>query len=137
MSPERSVLPPDEFVLRRIHKHQVDAGPPAVVSYTGFRPTPEDTDGLSVYRAMLVTPAQAAAGGRKPGEYYVARLAVGDLQSLGLTVLIDERTEGPPGHALIPELSLEACRRDKAKLRAIQVRLAELASGCVVHRPDA
>jgi hypothetical protein len=96
-----------------------------VIAFTGFRPTPEDTAGLSVYREKLVSPAQVAAGGRKPGAYNVARLRVGSLHQLGLSVVVDEQVEGPAGHALIPELSVDACRRNKMQLRAVQVRLAE------------
>jgi hypothetical protein len=137
MSQEATPLPEDEFILRRIHKNQVGTGSPPAIGFTGFRPTPEDTAGLSVYRENLITPAEVAASGRKPGEYFVVRLPVGELRLLGLTVVADERPEGPTGHALIPELNLEACKREKAKMREIQVRLAELASQNVVHSPDA
>jgi hypothetical protein len=74
MTSEVPILPDEEFVLRRIHKNQVDAGPPPDIGFTGFRPTPEDTAGLSVYRERFVSAAQVAASGRKPGEYYVVRL---------------------------------------------------------------
>jgi hypothetical protein len=78
-----------------------------------------------------------AAAGRKPGEYYVVRLPVAALHGLGLSVVADEQAGGPAGHALIPELSLDAYQRDKARLREIQVRLAELAGQDIVHYPDA
>src|SRR5947209_4144536 len=128
MSPGPTRLGGEESVLRRIHKNQVDPGPPPAVGFTGFRPTPEDVAGLSVYRASLVSAAEVAAGGRKPGEYYVVRLPVSALNGLGLTVVADEQPGGPAGHALIPELSLEACQRNKLRWREVQVRLAELAS---------
>jgi hypothetical protein len=137
MSQEAARVSDEEFVLRRIHRNQVDAGPPPVVGFTGFRPTPEDTTGLSVYREQLISAAEVAAGGRKPGEYYVVRLTVRALRDLGLTVVADEPTGAPAGHALVPELSLDACRRDKARLREVQVRLAELASQNIVHFPGA
>lgn len=66
----------DEFLLRRVHQHHVDPGPPIVIGYVGFRPTPEDTQGLSVYREKFITAAEVAASGRKPGEYFVVRLSV-------------------------------------------------------------
>ncbi len=135
MNHESQGLADEEFVLRRIHKNHVDPGPPVIVGFTAFRPTPEDTAGLSVYREKMVAPAIVAAGGRKPGEYYIARLQVSSLRQLGLTVIPDEQAAGPAGHALIPELSLGACRQEKAKLREIQVRLAELASQNIVHIP--
>src|SRR5262249_7787977 len=101
-------LADEEFVLRRIHRNHVDPGPPLLVGFTAFRPTPEDTAGLSVYREQHTAPADVASSGRKPGEYYVARLSVQALREMGLTVVADEQAAGPAGHALIPELSLEA-----------------------------
>jgi hypothetical protein len=136
MSQQSLCLADEEFVLRRIHKNHVDPGPPPLLGFTGFRPTPEDTAGLSVYREKQISPALVAASGRKPGEYYVVRLSVRSLRQLGLTVVAAEQTEGPAGHALIPELNLAACRQEKARLRELQVRLTELASQNIVHFPD-
>lgn len=65
MSHESQCLADEEFVLRRIHKNHIDPGPPAIVGFTAFRPTPEDTAGLSVYREEMVAPAIVAGGGRK------------------------------------------------------------------------
>src|SRR5438132_4710032 len=115
---QQAAVAADEFVLRRIHRNQVDAGPPPAVGFVGFRPTPEDIAGLSVYRENFVSAAEVAASGRKPGEYYVTRLSVAGLQSLGLAVIADEQADGLTGHALIPELSLAACQRDKPRCRA-------------------
>ena len=106
-------LADEEFVLRRVHKNHVDAGPPAVIGFLGFRPTLEDTAGLSVSREKMVSAASVAASGRKPGEYYVARLSVLSLRQLGLTVVAAEQAEGPADHALIPELSIAAYRQEK------------------------
>ena len=125
----------DEFLLRRVHQNHVDPGPPIVIGYVGFRPTPEDTQGLSVYREKFITAAEVAASGRKAGEYYVGRLSVAEVTSLGLTVIADEQANGPPGHALIPELSFSAIQRDKRRLREAQVHLAALASQAIVQCP--
>jgi hypothetical protein len=125
----------EEFVLRRIHKNHVDPGPPLTVGLAAFRPTLEDTAGLSVYRAEYVSPADVDAGGRKPGEYYVARLSVHQLRHLSLSVIEDEQLEGPVGHALIPELRLSAYQQDKQKSRELQLRLAELAMRDIVLVP--
>ena len=126
----------DEFVLRRIHKNMVQAGPPPIVSYLGFRPTPDDTNGLSVYREIHIAALDVAASGRKPGEYYVARLRIADLAALGLSVVVDEQAHGPPGHALIPELSFDACQQNQTHCRQIQIRLAALACSAVVVMPE-
>ena len=137
MNQGRSPIAPDEFVLRRIHKNHVDSGPPVFISYVGFRPTPDDTEGLSVYREGQVTADEVSTSGRKAGEYYVARLSVRDICALGLSVVSDQQTPGPAGHVLIPELSFPAYQRDKARLREIQVRLAALATQHIVHHPTA
>src|SRR5438128_1399180 len=75
MSQSPAALSADEFVLRRIHKNHGDAGPPVVFGFTTFRPTPEDTSGLSVFREKSVSAAELAFSGRKPGEYFVVRMA--------------------------------------------------------------
>lgn len=135
MSQGEQPIQAEEFILRRVHHNHVDPGPPIAVNYTAFRPTPDDTAGLSVFREQYSTAAQVAAAGRKPGEYYVVRLSVRDLQRLNLTVVPDEQPGGPPGHALVPELSVDSCKRDRARWREVQVRLAELANQNVVHAP--
>jgi len=125
----------EEFVLRRIHRNHVDRGPPLMIGLAAFRPTPEDTVGLSVYRENHVSPADVDASGRKPGEYYVARLSVRHLRDLGLSVIEDEQPQGPAGHALIPELSLSNYQQDKQKSRELQLQLAELALQNIVLVP--
>jgi hypothetical protein len=132
---ETSPVAAEEFVLRRIHKNHVDPGPPLAIGLAAFRPTPEDTAGLSVYRGKHASPADVDAGGRKPGEYYVARLSVRQLRHLGLSVIEDEQPQGPAGHALIPELSLSAYQQDKQKARELQIQLAELAGQDIVLVP--
>jgi hypothetical protein len=135
MDQQASRVPDEEFVLRRIHQNHVDPGPPLVIGLAAFRPTPEDTAGLSVYRAKHASPAEVNGSGRKPGEYYVARLAVQELRHLGLSVIENEQPHGPTGHALIPELTLSAYQQNKQSARELQVRLAELAAHDIVLVP--
>jgi hypothetical protein len=135
MDHEASPVSDEEFVLRRIHQNHVDPGPPLVISLTAFRPTPEDTAGLSVYREKFVSPINVDVSGRKPGEYYVSRLSVRQLRHLGLSVIEDEQSQGPAGHALIPGLSLSAYQQDKRKARELQIHLAELAGQDIVLVP--
>lgn len=129
-------VPVEGFILRRIHRSQCDRRLPLPVLLAAFRPSKADTTGLSVYRATDVSPAELAAAGRKPGEYYVVRLPVRALHALNLTVITDDRTDGPPGHALIPELNLSAYERDKEAWKAVLVELGRLASQDIVHEPD-
>jgi hypothetical protein len=108
---------------------------PIPVMRLAFEPRRNDTDGLSVYRSLFVTPSYLSAAGRKPNTYYVASLRVGDLKGLGLSVLPDPSREELPGHALIPELSFEEMRRDKRRSKEIQLELARIASRAIVYEP--
>lgn len=126
----------DEFVLRRIHRSHCNLSLVPPILPAGFRPSKADTTGLSVYRAKYLSPVQVATVGRKPGEYYVVRLSVETLRALNLTVVLDELAQGPPGHALIPELGLTAYEQYKEILKPVLVELARLASSAVVHQPD-
>jgi hypothetical protein len=129
-------LSADEFILRRIHKsHSAPLGPQIILP-AAFRPSQEDITGLSVFREHLVTAAEVAAAGRKPGEYYVARLSVRTLRDLGFTVIDDDQPNGLRGHALIPELGLEAYQRNKSTLKCAMAELARQGSQAIVHHPD-
>jgi hypothetical protein len=136
MSPGQAPLAADEFILRRIHKNHCDVQLPRTIHFAAFRPSNEDTTGLSVYRARYISPAQVAAAGRKPGEYYVARLPLQALYDLNLTVVPDEKAGGPPGHAVIPELSLAAYERDKKRCKDVLMELARLAGQAIVHQAE-
>ena len=125
----------DEFILRRVHKIHLDANQPLPVLPAAFRPSEADAAGLSVYRAKFVSPLEVASAGRSPANYYVVRLAVQSLHNLGLTVVPEEHPAGPPGHALIPELSVTSYRQNKEQMKAVLVELARLASLAIVHSP--
>ena len=62
-----SPVPPDEFILRRIHQNHCDRALPVPILLAGFRPSKADTAGLSVYRVKDISPAQVAASGDTPG----------------------------------------------------------------------
>jgi hypothetical protein len=113
-----------ECVLRRIHQNHCDPALPVAIFLAAFRPTHADTAGLSVFRENEISSEQVAASGRKPDEYFVARLHVEDLQALGLSVVRDDLPLGPPGHALIPEISAHAYQNDKEKCKALMIELA-------------
>lgn len=135
MSDAREPLGPEEHVLRRIHKNQANPGQVLAILPAGFRPGKADVDGLSVFREKLVSPTEVASAGRKPGDYYVVRLSVQALNTLGLSAVADVKPNGPPGHALIPELAFTAYEQDKERLKAVLVELARLGSQAIVHQP--
>jgi hypothetical protein len=138
MSPRdrQGLVGQDEFVLRRIHRNHCQTDLPRVIHFAAFRPSHEDTRGLSVFRERSVSAAQVAASGRKPGEYFVARLSVQSLRDLGLTVVPDADASTLPGHALIPELALADYERDKPRLKDVLLELSRLAGQTIVHEPD-
>jgi hypothetical protein len=127
-----------EFVYRRIHRAYYQAGLPIPIQPAAFRPNQNDISGLSLFRAAFVQPADTLASieASKRINYYVARIAVQDLDRLGLTVVPDPDPDGPLGHAIIPELSGQAYQADKQRLKQIQVELAKLASAAIVHEPS-
>jgi hypothetical protein len=126
-----------EFVYRRIHRSYYRDDLAIPTQPVAFRPNANDTTGLSVFRANLVRAEDTLANvdASKRSDYYVARLAVRDLRRLGLTVVPEPDPNGPPGHAVIPELSWQSYQANKHHLKQIQVELAKLASAAIAHRP--
>ncbi len=135
MSHLRDAVGPDEFILRRIHKNHFNPGLPRTINFAAFRPKQADTAGWSVYREKYISPAEVAATGRKPGEYCVVRLPVHSLSALNLSVIPDEEVGGPPGHALIPELSWAAYQQNRQRSKEVLVELAQLASQSIAYEP--
>lgn len=135
---EQQPVDASEFVYRRIPRTYYQAGLPIPIHPAAFRPNSNDTTGLSVFRAAFVQPADTLANieAGKRNNYYVAQIAVQDLHRLGLTVVPEPDPNGPPGHAIIPELSWQAYQADKQRLKQVQVELAKLASAAIVHQPS-
>lgn len=135
---ERDPVEENEFVYRRIHWRYFDASLPVSIHAEAFRPTDKDTTGISTARAAFSMPQDTLANldPAKAKDCYVARISVRDLQKLGLSVLPDPIPGGPPGHAVIPELSWPTYQADKNRLKPILVELAKLASADIVHKPS-
>lgn len=127
-----------EYVLRRIHRSFVDETLPVPFRPVAFRPNANDKTGLSVFREACVTAKDTlgAVPDAKKDDYFVARLTVAELTRLGLTVMPEPDPNGPPGHAVIPELSWDAYQADKQRWKVVTVELARLASADIVHRPS-
>lgn len=135
---EHQPVDASEFVYRRIPRAYYKSGLPIPIHPAAFRPNKNDTTGISVFRAAFVQPADSVTNidASKRNNYYVARIAVQDLRRLGLTVEPDPDPYGPPGHAIIPELSYQIYQADKQRLKQIQLELAKLASAAIVHQPS-
>lgn len=135
MKSERDPVSLDEFVFRRIHRSHFKGNLPVPVVRPAFQPNKHDTKGISMFREEFVSAPELANAGRKPGEYYIARLSVRELKDrLDLSVVPDVDESQPPGHALIPEINTSRMRDPRSK--ELQRELAKLASKSIVHEPE-
>lgn len=95
-----------EVLYRRIpdSKGWYDAGsPPSSLSPDAFRPTENDTTGLSLSRAKYKSVEDAALG--RPGKtFWVAKLLAGEMRLHGIE-LVPRPLPGDPGHAEIPSMT--------------------------------
>jgi hypothetical protein len=89
-----------------------------------FRPNPNDITGLSLERARLASPEDAARGRGSSG-YYIARIKCKDIRDLGLAVA-PTPSDDRPGHVELPGLTYENRKSDQAE--EWQVQLADLAT---------
>ena len=133
MADESDPVEAGELVMRRIlNKSEfVNLELELPVNRLAFRPTSDDTDGISLYRSAFTTAATIANSGSNPLGYFVAEIATENVRDEGLSVVQDPLSDGPRGHCLIPEIRVET--RDATKLQ--QFALARLASVNLVHKP--
>lgn len=138
MVTETDPVSDDEYVYRRVLKqyyNDIPSWPGDRVDRLAFRPTDKDTEGLSVYRAPFVQPAELDIDSEGcPGRYYVARIPVRALREIGLSVEPNP-ADGPQGHSLIPEIRTGLKGKDKESSKEKQVALARLASEFIVYTP--
>ena len=137
MKREDEPITPDEFVIRAIWTGFYNPQNPLPILATAFRPRPDETDGISVFRAACVAKPEdvlVVFAEDKRDKYALALLPVAELLKLGLTVE-PAKIEATPGHAVLPELNCTAVSSDKAKWREIQNKLAELANANLVRAP--
>ena len=131
---------PSATVLRRIHKNDFDPRRQPPFLRGAFNPGSQDSDGLSVYveGEKGTTPESLAAGGRKPGEYYVVRFTTSELAAIGVSVVATpELDPDTPGHCSLPELSAACKASTPEAVKELQVRLTELAADRIVVTPTA
>lgn len=130
---EHDPVDASEFVYRRVHPRFYDSHLSLPVLFEAFRPAKRDSTGLSVLRALFARPEDVLPPDpTKAAGYHVAKLAVRDLFTLGLTVKPEPIVGGPPGHAVIPELSWSAYDLDKNRLRPVLIELGRLAGLSIV-----
>lgn len=137
MKGEHEPVTPEEFVIRLIWKSYYDPTQPRPIQSGGFSPKPNETDGISVFRAACVaTPEDVLAvfAPEKRDGYAIALLPVAELTALGLTVQT-VKIDAVPGHAVLPELNIGASKAAKAKWRDTQKLMAALANIRIVRVP--
>lgn len=105
MQPGSEPIGDDELLYRRVLLEHFDPSASPHPSPLAFRPTNEDTSGLSLSRAKYTSVADAARG-RAGKSYYVAAMRAGDLRAAGIEIVPKPRG-GQPGHAEIPGLTRE------------------------------
>ena len=137
MTNQADPITPDEKVLRRIanNKDWIDFNLPTPIQRAAFQPYPRDTDGISLFRELFVTPQQVATARENSTGYYISRLDVSSITPLGLTVIPNPIEDQLPGHSLIPELSFSEYKKNKNKTKEIQLKLARIASENIVCSP--
>lgn len=120
-------LAPTESVLRRIHKNHVREAEHAERGFSimraGFVPNRFDDDGLSVFRSRFCSAEELDSAGRRPGEYYIVELALERLLERGFSVVPRPDPDQPPGHSLIPEITLGLYEREKQRSKELQNQL--------------
>lgn len=134
MTDQQDPISPDEYVLRRIpkDKNRYDPSLNEPVQRIAFEPSKWDIDGISVFRERFVSATDLAKAGTNNNGYCVARLSVSNLFALGLTIVPDPRDDQPPGHALIPELSISEMKQNKTKCKETQRELSKLAGRNII-----
>lgn len=130
---EHGPVSPDEYILRRVFVDHFNPALSEPVQRVAFQPNKNDTDGISVFRELFVTPAEIARRGPKgPSKYFVVRLLAADIFALGLSILPDPQSDQPPGHAVIQELNPKV---DERRSKELQRELAKLGGRNVAYEP--
>lgn len=139
MKDETAPVSPDEVVVRLIWKDFLKPSHAVPIGDRAFLPKPNETDGISVFRAACLNDPSdvlAVIAPEKRDKYALALLPVSELAALGLTVQ-PATIEAIPGHAVIAELNIDTFNTDKAKCQAVQRQLAAIASRNVIRPLDA
>lgn len=121
------MLDPNEYVLRRVYRKN-GVRPDGTLTRGAYTPSPEDTDGISVYReeaAGGITPEQLVASARLPASEYVAiKIKVADILARGLSVIPKEMDGEPPGHCVVPEFTVAAYQDRSQRQRWVETQEA-------------
>lgn len=139
MKDESEPVTPDEFVIRLVWWDFYDATADPVLHPKAFLPKPNETDGISVFRAACLPDPEAVLtviAEEKKGKYAIVMFPVAEVLALGLTIQ-PAKIDTIAGHAVLPELNATAVGADRPRWKLVQKQLADIASKYVVRVPTA
>ncbi len=112
----------EELLYRRIPRQPsfYDAEKDPAVTPLAFKPTKNDTSGLSIFRAKYISIEKVAENDRDK-KFFVAVLKAGDLRLHGL-IVVPSPLPNSPGHAEIS--SLTYATRKTTLSKEMRVKLA-------------
>lgn len=129
----------DEEVLRRVPKSfYPDPEQPQRPQWQTFRPREDEETGISVDRRELTTLTDASYNPERTKQSHLARLSVGSIHQINLSVIADElRTN--PAHALIPEInaSYYTDKKSKKRMQKLAFQLREIATMILIEEINA
>jgi hypothetical protein len=134
---ENEPIQPDESVVRLIWQDFFRPELALPIQPGAFEPRKNETDGISVFRLACLNDARdalAVIAEEKREKYAIAVVPIAELSALGLTIQ-PARIAKVPGHAVLLELNIVACKADKARCKTLQKSLAVIASRNILHRP--
>lgn len=130
---ENSALLDSEYVLRRVHRDYYKPERPQPISKSAFKPSPQDFDGLSFFRASFCEAREIVKG--QFDKYYVVQMPVSVILTVGATLVAKPDPAQPQGHCLLPEITTQNEKTPRS--RELQQKLADVANkdGIIVLRP--
>jgi hypothetical protein len=105
------------------------------IERTGFTPSTQDTDGLSIHRELFIQPQKLAWCGRKPGEYLIIRFRASDLRTEFAVTFVPSPDKTVPGHAVIPELAYTENKKQFEKVKSLARSFAKRSADHIAYRP--
>lgn len=130
MSEPGAVVTDETFVLRRVPLAKYDPSLPEAPIELDVFLARNDPDGLSVYRESVhrANPAGIllAVPEERRDRFCVAKIPTSLLAELGLTLVIAP-TDDVEGHCLIPEMTRDTYRADKARWKDVARRFSTAA----------
>ncbi len=130
MKHEGEPVSADENIVRLVWREFLRPGELVPILPVAFKPRPNDTEGVSVFRlACLDSPLDALTAmlPEKRGGYAIAVFPVSELTALGLSVK-PAKIDSVPGHAVIPELNFATVSADTTTWKMVQLALAQIAA---------